>query len=100
MAMPGMSGPAEAGNPALALVLALFMAGYILWTTDQLASLSKAQGRRTRPQAGRGRPARAQAGKCRALTDPNSTTVSLAAPDFALPVMARVPGGRSRRGPR
>jgi len=61
-----MSGPAEAGNPALALVLALFMAGYILWTTDQLASLSKAQGRRTRPQAGRGRPARAQAGKCRA----------------------------------
>jgi thiosulfate dehydrogenase [quinone] large subunit len=38
MAMPGMSGPAEAGNPALALVLALFMAGYILWTTDQLAS--------------------------------------------------------------
>ena len=24
----------------------------------------------------------------------------LAAPDFALPVMARVPGGRSRRGPR
>jgi hypothetical protein len=43
MAMPGMSGPAEAGNPALALVLALFMAGYILWTTDQLASLSKAR---------------------------------------------------------
>jgi hypothetical protein len=26
MAMPGMSGPAEAGNPALALVLALLMA--------------------------------------------------------------------------
>ena len=40
MAMPGMSGPAAAGNPALALVLALFMLGYILWTTDQLAALS------------------------------------------------------------
>jgi hypothetical protein len=43
MAMPGMSGPADAGNPALALVLALFMVGYLLWTTDQLASLSRAR---------------------------------------------------------
>jgi hypothetical protein len=41
MAMPGMSGPAAAGsNPAVALVLALFMLGYILWATDQLAALS------------------------------------------------------------
>jgi Domain of unknown function (DUF5134) len=39
MAMAGMSG--HASNPALALVLALFMAGYILWTTDQLASASR-----------------------------------------------------------
>jgi hypothetical protein len=46
MAMPGMSGPAGAGNPALALVLALFMVGYILWTTDQLASLSRARAAR------------------------------------------------------
>ena len=29
-------------NPAIALVLALFMLGYILWTTDQLATLSRA----------------------------------------------------------
>jgi hypothetical protein len=43
MGMPGMSGLAAAGNPALALVLALFMVGYILWTTDQLASLSRAR---------------------------------------------------------
>jgi hypothetical protein len=41
MAMPGMSGPAAAGsNPAVALVLAMFMVGYILWTTDQLAARS------------------------------------------------------------
>ena len=41
MTMPGMSGPAAAGsNPAVALVLALFMLGYILWATDQLAALS------------------------------------------------------------
>jgi hypothetical protein len=41
MAMRGMSGPAAAGsNPAVALVLAMFMVGYILWTTDQLAARS------------------------------------------------------------
>ncbi len=44
MAMPGMSGPAAAGsNPAIALVLALFMLGYILWTTDRIATLSRAR---------------------------------------------------------
>ncbi len=42
MAMPGMTGTAATVNPALALVLALFMAGYILWTSDQLAALSRA----------------------------------------------------------
>jgi Domain of unknown function (DUF5134) len=42
MAMPGMSGGSIAArNPALALVLALFMLGYILWTTDQLTALSR-----------------------------------------------------------
>ena len=42
MAMPGMNGAAAAGNPALTLVLALFMLGYILWTIDRLASPSRA----------------------------------------------------------
>jgi Domain of unknown function (DUF5134) len=42
-AMPGMSEPAAAANPALALILALFMLGYILWTTDQLATLWRAR---------------------------------------------------------
>jgi hypothetical protein len=45
MAMPGMgagAGPA-AGFPALALVLALFMAGYLVWTTDRLATLARAR---------------------------------------------------------
>jgi hypothetical protein len=42
MAMPGMSAPAAA-NPAVALILALFMLGYILWTGDQLATLSRAR---------------------------------------------------------
>jgi Domain of unknown function (DUF5134) len=42
MAMPGMTGGGAAGNPALTLVLALFMLGYILWTIDRLAALSRA----------------------------------------------------------
>jgi hypothetical protein len=42
--MPGMSGTAAAvGNPALALVLALFMLGYMLWTTDRLTALLRAR---------------------------------------------------------
>jgi Domain of unknown function (DUF5134) len=40
MSMPMTSGPAA--NPAFAMVLALFMLGYVLWTTDQLATLSRA----------------------------------------------------------
>lgn len=45
MTMAAMSGPGGAGpgNPALALILALFMVGYILWTTDRLAALSRAR---------------------------------------------------------
>jgi hypothetical protein len=39
MAMPGMNG--RSTNPAVALVLALFMVGYILWTTDELATSSR-----------------------------------------------------------
>jgi hypothetical protein len=45
MAMPGMGAPAgSAGSfPVLAVVLALFMLGYIVWTTDRLASLVRAR---------------------------------------------------------
>jgi hypothetical protein len=45
MAMPGMgSSPGTpAAFPALALVLALFMLGYILWATDRLASQARAR---------------------------------------------------------
>jgi Domain of unknown function (DUF5134) len=43
--MAGMTGAvgAAAGNPALTLVLALFMLGYLLWTTDRLTTLSRAR---------------------------------------------------------
>jgi hypothetical protein len=42
--MPGMSGPASANGslPALAIILALYMAGYVLWTADRLVSLARA----------------------------------------------------------
>jgi predicted membrane protein len=39
MSMPGLSG--HASSRALALVLALFMPRYILWTTDRLATSSR-----------------------------------------------------------
>ena len=38
MAMPGMS--SQTSNPALALVLALFMVGYMLWTADEMTAKS------------------------------------------------------------
>ena len=41
MAMPGMSQGTTMGNPALTLVLALFMLGYVLWAIDRLAHLSR-----------------------------------------------------------
>ena len=54
-AMPGMAGAAATANPAFALVLALFMAGYILWTSDHLARLSRV-GAAAAPSAGTGWP--------------------------------------------
>jgi Domain of unknown function (DUF5134) len=44
MAMAGMAAPAGlAGRlPAVVVVLVLFMIGYIIWTTDRLASLARA----------------------------------------------------------
>ena len=53
-AMPGMaaSPSSPGGFPALAVVLAMFMIGYTMWTTDRLAALARA---RTAP-AGDGAP--------------------------------------------
>jgi hypothetical protein len=43
MAMPGMGRSGFSPNPALTLVLALFMLGYIVWTAEQLTSSSHAR---------------------------------------------------------
>jgi hypothetical protein len=36
MAMAGMASGAPTANPAVALVLALFLLGYVVWTADRL----------------------------------------------------------------
>ena len=82
MTMPGMAGPggAMAGNPVLALILALFMLGYILWTTDRLASLSRAgAARRRRTDQGR-QPAAATSPIAAVQRSPGSGTAADAGP--------------------
>ena len=67
MAMPGMGAPAgPAGSfPVLAVVLALFMLGYIVWTTDRLASLVRARTAAAGPGRNRDRqPSAASPGGC------------------------------------
>ena len=57
MAMAGLggsTGPAG-GFPVLAVVLALFMLGYIVWTTDRLTSLARARTAMAGPGRNRGR---------------------------------------------
>lgn len=44
-AMPGMASGVPAANPAVALVLALFMLGYIIWTADRMTSRSRFRAR-------------------------------------------------------
>ena len=56
MAMPGMSQGASTGNPAITLVLALFMLGYVLWAVDRLAGLSRAMTVATATARGTGVP--------------------------------------------
>jgi hypothetical protein len=58
--MPGMTGHADAvaGNPALALVLAVCMLGYIVWAIDQLLARRPAT---ARVRAGAGLQARGMA---------------------------------------
>ena len=55
MAMGGMgASPGSAGSfPALAVVLALFMLGYIVWTTDRLATLTRARSTTADPTTSR-----------------------------------------------
>ena len=83
MAMPGMSQGATTGNPAITLVLALFMLGYVLWTVDRLAGPSRAMATATARGTGVGWSSP------RAVTMPAAVTVPAAA---TVPATASVPG--------
>jgi len=71
MAMPAMSQGATMGNPAITLILALFMLGYVLWALDRLAGLSRVTTAATARGVGAGWPSR---------------------PALAVPAAASIPG--------
>jgi hypothetical protein len=86
MTMAGLgasAGPADS-FPVLAVVLALFMLGYIVWTTDRLASLARARTAMADPGRNRGRRSPA--------------TVPAAVPSHAPGDAPGTPAARARRG--
>ena len=93
MTMPGMSPGTTAGNPALTLLLALFMLGYVLWAIDRLAVLSRA------PAAATPRPAAAARPSLAVLTVP-ATAGTLSSPIPAATADPRRPPGRTALAPR
>jgi hypothetical protein len=70
LAMPGMgsSAASAASFPALAVILALFMAGYIVWTTDRLTALARARSTEAAPYATRNYPPEAAVAQARRPT--------------------------------
>ena len=78
MAMAGMGGSAGSSGtfPALAAVLALFMVGYIVWTTDRLASLARAKA--TPPLAQEAEPPHGAGG---AVSTPDGAGIRPGKPD-------------------
>jgi hypothetical protein len=94
MPMPGMTGGytgAGSSLRAVAVVLAFFMVGYVLWAADQLASLSRATTAAPAPAA---------------VAEPARLPVTSGAPAAAFtqdPVTAGAPGavlaGRDHAGP-
>ena len=93
MTMPGMSPDTTTGNPALTLVLALFMLGYVLWAIDRLAVLSRAPAAATPRQAAAARPSLA------ALTVPAAAGI-LGSPGPGPTADPRRPPGRTALAPR
>jgi hypothetical protein len=83
MTMPGMSQGTTAGNPALTLVLALFMLGYVLWAIDRLAHLSRT-------------PAPATASVTTTRRPPQAAQIVPVVPDAAAPVATAYPHPAAR----
>lgn len=101
MAMAGMGGtPGAAGSlPALAVVLALFMAGYVVWAADQLTSLAR---RRTAaPPRSRTREPVGPPGTSGALSTPSTQdTAPALATSSAADTRHGDPPGRPSLAPR
>ena len=83
MAMPGMSQGTTAGNPALTLLLALFMLGYVLWAIDRLAHLSRT-------------PTPATVGVTTARRQPQAAQIMALIPGAATPAAPAYPHPASR----
>jgi hypothetical protein len=92
MTMPGMSQGTTAGNPALTLLLALFMLGYVLWAIDRLAVLSRATA------AAMPRPAAVRSPRA-AVTVPAAAGI-LGPPAPGTTADSRRPPGRTALAPR
>jgi hypothetical protein len=100
MTMPGMSQGTTVGNPALTLLLALFMLGYVLWAIDRLAVPSRAPAVATpRPAAATPHAAAATRWPVAALTVPAATGI-LARPAPGPTADPRRPPRRTALAPR
>jgi hypothetical protein len=100
MTMPGMSQGTTVGNPALTLLLALFMLGYVLWAIDRLAVPSRAPAAATpRPAAATPHAAAATRSPVAALTVPAATGI-LARPAPGPTADPRRPPRRTALAPR
>jgi hypothetical protein len=87
-AMPGMTGSGGAydGNPALALLLALFLLGYVIWTADGLADMSRgSKPRRPQDMKDRLTAATHQAAMIPRPAPPNTTLTHPGGPSAAAP---------------
>jgi Domain of unknown function (DUF5134) len=85
MTMPGMNQGTAIGNPALTLVLALFMLGYVLWAIDRLAHLS-----RTPAQATAGLPTPGSSSQAVRIMPVIPGTAALAATTYPYPAAGAV----------
>jgi hypothetical protein len=104
---PGMAmgGPAAAGRfPLLALVLAVFMLGYVMWQADRLPALARASTPRAAPEAALALVPVAASGGQAAQPYEQASQADKAAPDLRSGprrggMFSRRPGGRDDMPP-
>ncbi|MDA8318999.1 MAG: DUF5134 domain-containing protein [Actinomycetota bacterium] len=97
--MPGMAGSSAAGVsfPALGLVLAIFMLGYVVWLADRLASLARTRTAVPARSAAPDRTTSLVAARAMAAASPQAAAAARAGTEGAWP---RDPAGRATLAPR